>query len=482
MAGEGAGHPVGGDDEHPEPGSVREPESQPDRRRRRLLGAGSAAAVAAAFGLRVDGRALWRSCATAGQQPGSSAPPLPDGPIRWIWTGATTSTSADVRLRPTDGSAAARLALSASAELTHPHWVDGTRADGSPVVRCTATGLEPDTTYHYAPEVDGVLDRGAGGSFRTFPEGPSSFLVAFGGCAQTGSNRAVFDAIADLEPTLFGVIGDFHYADVDTDDVARFHDALDRVLRSPAQSALYRSTSVAYVWDDHDYGTDNADRTAPSRPAAMAAYRQYVPSYELAGPTTSIHQAFTIGRVRFVMTDARSERDPSGLPDDADKSMLGPDQKAWLKAELVRASSTHALVVWIQPVPWTGVAEVGGDSWGGYSTERRELADFLVDEGITNLVMVSGDAHMVAIDDGTNTNLSDRGRLDTPTGGFPLLHVAALDQVGSRKGGPYSHGEFPGGARFGTVEVIDDGSTIDVVLAGRDWRGTPFVEHRVTVR
>ncbi len=383
--------------------------------------------------------------------------------------------------QPTDDSVPARLAVSTDPELTGARLVDGTRMDGSPVVGFDVAGLQPDTTYHYAPELDGVLDRGVGGSFRTFPAGPASFLVAFGGCALTGSNTAVFDAIAELDPLLFGIIGDFHYADIDTADVERFHEALDRVLRSPAQSALYRSTSVAYVWDDHDYGVDNADRTSASRPAAMTAYRHYVPSYELGGPSSALHQAFTIGRVRFVMTDARSDRDPSDLPDDDAKSMLGPEQKAWLKDELVRASSSHAVVVWIQPVPWTGRAEAGDDSWAGYSTERRELADLLVDEGIANLVMVSGDAHMVAIDDGTNTNLSDRGRLDTETGGFPLLHVAALDQVGSTKGGPYSHGEFPGGGRFGTVEVIDDGSTVEVVLAGRDWLGDAFVEHRLTI-
>ena len=73
--------------------------------------------------------------------------------------------------------------------------------------------------------------------------------------------------------------------------------------------------------------------------------------------------------------------------------------------------------------------------------------------------MVSGDAHMIAIDDGTNTNYSD-----TPGPGFPLFNAAALDRPGSIKGGPYSEGTVAGGGQFGTLEIEDTGDTINVLL------------------
>jgi hypothetical protein len=79
--------------------------------------------------------------------------------------------------------------------------------------------------------------------------------------------------------------------------------------------------------------------------------------------------------------------------------------------------------------------------------------------------MISGDAHMVALDDGTNTNYSTKSGK-----GFPLLHAAALDRPGSSRGGPYSHGEFPGTGQFGLVEIIDDGTDVSVVLEGRTWQ------------
>ena len=51
-------------------------------------------------------------------------------------------------------------------------------------------------------------------------------------------------------------------------------------------------------------------------------------------------------------------------------------------------------------------------TWAGFDQERRAIANAISADGILNLVMVGGDAHMVAVDDGTNTDYSnglDRG-------------------------------------------------------------------------
>ena len=91
--------------------------------------------------------------------------------------------------------------------------------------------------------------------------------------------------------------------------------------------------------------------------------------------------------------------------------------------------------------------------------------------------MVSGDSHMVAIDDGSNTDYSTTGNAS-----FPLLQAAALDRPGSVKGGPYSEGAFPGGGQFGLIEVIDTGgTTIEVRLSGLNWAGETRVEYVFSV-
>ena len=155
--------------------------------------------------------------------------------------------------------------------------------------------------------------------------------------------------------------------------------------------------------------------------------------------------------------------------------MLGPAQREWLLDELRRAGR-HALVIWVNPDPWIATARPGEDTWGGYAGERRLIADTIVGAGVRNLMMVSGDAHMVAIDDGTNSGYATGGG-----GGFPLLHAGALDRRGKVKGGPYSEGAHPGPGRFGVVQVDDRGSAVSVELSGRDWHGRTLVRHRFEV-
>ncbi len=141
--------------------------------------------------------------------------------------------------------------------------------------------------------------------------------------------------------------------------------------------------------------------------------------------------------------------------------MLGARATRVVRRRGGSAAEEQALVVWVNPVPWVADEDDGADGWGGRSDERRIIADVIADHRIDNLLMVSGDAHMVAIDDGTNTDYSIDGGA-----GFPLIHAAALDRPGSTKGGPYSEGEVTGGGQYGRVDIDDDGETIRVGL----WR------------
>ena len=69
------------------------------------------------------------------------------------------------------------------------------------------------------------------------------------------------------DPLFFLHVGDFHYENLDGEDPEAYRQAYRDVLASPAQSALYRSTPIAYMWDDHDYGPNNSDRFSPGRRA-----------------------------------------------------------------------------------------------------------------------------------------------------------------------------------------------------------------------
>jgi hypothetical protein len=390
------------------------------------------------------------------------------GPIEWVWSGAVTESSAVVKAKVFSEFGEPRLFLGDA--VVPPRDIS---AGG--IATFHLEGLLPGTSYDYRVSVgDGAV---LGGRFQTFAQGPSSFRFVFGSCARTGSNHRIFETMESLEPLFTLHMGDFHYENIGENDPAEFRRAFDKVLASERQSSLYRSAPIAYIWDDHDYGPNDADGTHPGKPAAVATYGEYVPHYPLERDEGDLRQAFTVGRIRFLLTDVRSHRVPDEAPDGPEKTMLGLAQREWLLSEIEASRGRHALVVWVNPVPW--IAEPGsGHGWGRYDWERRHIADRIVEAGMTGrLLMLSGDGHMVAIDDGTHSNFATNGAAGEK--GFPVMHAAPLDRYARPKGGPYSHGVA--GRRilfglvpiqqFGLAEIRDDGQVLEVSLSGRNESG-----------
>lgn len=406
----------------------------------------------------------------------------------WVWVGAVSDSSAVVHAGWPHEPAQATLPLrlrrtgqlpAQSVEI--PPVEERPAGSLGRMARYTLEGLTPDTSYSYFwIEQDDSTGEDSAGQFRTFPAAgePARFSFAFGSCAQTGSEHPVFDEIRRLQPLFFLHTGDLHYENIAVNDQALYQNAIARVFASTVQNRFFRSFGVSYMWDDHDFGPNNSDSTAASRPAALAAYRSIVPHYPLAltnDPQAPVGQSFTVGRVRFILADLRSARDANKSPDGPQKSMFSHAQRVWFFDELKTARDSHALIVWLSSMPW--IADDGSsDRWSSFSHERRLISDFIVQQNIRNLVLLSGDSHMLAADDGRH----NRYATDAIGPGFPVYHAAALDKSGSVKGGPYSEGAFPGPGQFGLLQVEDFGNRIQVTFEGRNANGEILLKHAFT--
>jgi hypothetical protein len=401
--------------------------------------------------------------------PESSTPPPQSSPVEWMWAGGTRPDGFTIVAGVDTGDVHAQEAELLLARSPEGPWeVAAARVAGNDgVVRFEVDGLPAATSFWYRVATsDGP---GPIGEVATFAGGAADLTIAFSSCARMGSNGAVFDAIRAVDPDVYIVTGDLFYGDIGPNDPDAFRRAYVEALTRPAQAALYRATPIAYVWDDHDYAQNDADSGAASRPAAMEVYRELVPHHPLSGAESPIHQAFTIGRVRVIMTDTRSGRDPDA------GTALGAEQLAWFEAELRAAAERYPLVIWVNPDPWIAGPDPGADHWGGFPQEREHLASLIDSLDFRGFMMLAGDAHMTAIDDGSN-NLY--GGMNP---GFPVFHAGALDRPGSLKGGPYSQGAFPGGGQFGVVEIDDDGTSIGVRLSGRNWANEEIVSYQFVV-
>lgn len=466
--------------------------------------------------------ALPVACAPAAPAPPRS--PIERGPL----CGAVTTNSAVIKAKLATNGATARLVFSRSAELTEPLYsaADTAATNRGKVVAFTLDQLVPDTAYHYALEIDGKIVPEKHGEFRTFPMGPVSFSFAFGSCSLTGSTNKVFDVIRENRPLFYMNDGDWHYEDIRDNVRSRFRAAYDKVLASPPQAKLYRHIPFVYMWDDHDFTGDNSDTSTKAHEATRLTYQEYIPHYPLAAGQgdVPIYQTFTVGRAKFILTDLRSARDKSNKKDDDKKSMLGAAQKEWFKQQLLEANGKYPLIVWVTTVPWLGHSgsnyyrsptnfigymhhtnlparpsakpaiprapdqprppasspPAGEDHWASFSTERRELADFIKTNHIQGVCILHGDSHMLAADDGSN------GDYATDGGGakIPVMCAGPLDNAPSIKGGPYSQGVYKvkkNEGCFGLVNVTDTGGEITVQYSGRNNLNLEKVSLKFTV-
>ena len=329
------------------------------------------------------------------------------------------------------------------------------------------------------------------------------------------SNNKVFDIIAqhsfqdrvnnDKNLSLFIHMGDLHYRNdlpflgVEERNIEDYRKNYDLVMQQERQRNLYQNLPLAYIWDDHDYGSNDANKDYGLKNCAALAYREQFPHYDLED-AGAIYQSFIIGRVRFIMTDCRFYREPiepkekrQKYPDcqiDLEqldnetspyKTLLGNKQRKWLLGQLCEAkkqqeTNQEGLTIWVNSVPWIGDQnDPKTESWNQYHDERATIANFIEKEGINKLLMLSGDAHMLAIDDGKagttrNCYASEGG------GSFPIIQAAALSSRGSVKGGPYNgekyivdktdskhkDGAIPGSGQWGLLNFQDYGDKIEV--------------------
>lgn len=383
------------------------------------------------------------------------------------WSGAVTHDSARVKARLSQtGAASLHLFEEGQAKPRIVGPVATTEVRDF-IVDFAITGLRAGTKYEYVLEVDGQLNMSLRGAFRTFPAPGSaaSFSFAFASCAESGSTHEVFDVIRAQNPLFFMNVGDFHYADIETNDINAYRSALRGTYALARQRDLYRNVPLVHTWDDHDFGYEFAVK--PNKAAARLSYQEYQCHYPLAAGQgdVPIYQSFVVGRARVIVTDQRSEFLPG-------QQMLGRKQMEWFKNQLLAAKDKQPVIFWVSSMPWIGSTK---DNWSVAGSERKEIANFIKQNDIKGLCILSGDAHMLAYDDGANADYADGGGPK-----IPVYQGASLDRPGSTKGGPYSGGTHPGRGQFGSIQVEDLGNRINVKFSGRRMQ-SEIISHSFSV-
>lgn len=410
--------------------------------------------------------------------------------VQYLWTGTPSASGAVVSAKiNAPGAASTRVAISTSASLTSPTYSSAVVPDATHrVAKFTLTGLSASTTYYYGIEIDGTLDTGTVGRFTTAASGTNvSHVVAIGCCSNYDSDLA-FTAIANMnpKPLFFLHTGDFQYMDIAAPTEAQFVASIDTTFARAVRKSLHRDIPLVYTWDDHDFGAndtvgrDAGNNVTSTRINAVTAFRKMVP-VTLASATASdaVYYSFIIGRVRYVVSDLRSDKTNQSATDNSSKTMMGATQKTWFKNEIVAAKAAGQVVAWVNGTPWVAATSAGADTWAGYNTERVEIADYIKAQAMTGKVFIlSGDMHALAIHTGA----------DYATGGggaIPVFHPGPLSMTATIKGGPYTYGPYPASGsatmyQYGVMTVTDTGTSLTINWKGYSSDGTERMSHTFT--
>lgn len=350
---------------------------------------------------------------------------------------------------------------------------------------------------HYELEIDGQAIRPQ--TVQSFnlmpaPESPANFKVAFGSCINPirVPLQPIWTQVAVFNPDALLLIGDNNYmpmrpgayeAPESTINfaLARYH----RYLRDiPGLRSVLATTPTYAIWDDHDFGPNNSDRTFQWRDLTLDLFKKYWPNPSAGtAETPGIFYSFKIADVEFFMLDDRYHRDPNEAHDRA--TMLGAGQLAWLKDQLKASTATFKVIV--NGHTMTIDRRDAGEYWANFGTERDDFLNWMFSEGIDGVFFISGDWHVGSL-----------SRIDFSREGYPLYElissnagvhsVEADDHQYKRNRQVTGHNRrFDGPIvndildyNFGLLEFSGDEGSRTVTLKLIDHRGEVRVAHLLT--
>ncbi len=237
-------------------------------------------------------------------------------------------------------------------------------------------------------------------TFRTppLPGQAEELLIGFGSCTSLWGpdpSQPVFRSLNAVHPQAFLWIGDNIYYGREGEEWAspakmRSRWGLQRAV-SHLQPFLRRTSHYA-VWDDHDYGPDNSDKTyAHARLSLDLHQRWWANPGAGSGGEPGVWHRFRRGRVEFFLLDLRSHRDPDLQVDSMRKTQLGAEQWAWLEQGLRQSDADFKGIISSVQVLAT---HHDFESWSMFPEDRARLFGLLEEAQISGVFLLSGDRHI----------------------------------------------------------------------------------------
>jgi len=278
------------------------------------------------------------------------------------------------------------------------------------IARFTISSLDFGTRYDYEVYLDDqLLKLPYEASFQTqqmwrYRTDPPSFKIAIGSCMYIndtpfdrpgnpyGSGYEVLKTLAAQKPEAMLWLGDNTYyreADWVTETGMRYRYAHTRAVSELQQ--LLASTHNYAIWDDHDFGPNDSDRSFRGREASLRIFKDYWANQSYGTmETPGVFFRFEWGDVEFFMLDDRFHRTPNNMPVNYERVMFGDAQMRWLMESLKNSRATFKIIAggnqMINPMAMF-------EAFANYPQEQQKLLNFIRDARIEGVLFLSGDRH-----------------------------------------------------------------------------------------
>jgi alkaline phosphatase D len=250
-------------------------------------------------------------------------------------------------------------------------------------------------------------------------------LIAFGSCADQDKPQPVLIQVKERNPDVFCWLGDNIYAD--TKNMKVMQRKYTKLGCKPEFRELNKGTHFLAVWDDHDYGQNDAGKEYPMKEESKNIFLDFwsEPSASERWNHPGIYHTETYGtagrRVQFIMLDTRTFRDPllpANGPEwkndyrpnyDSTATFLGAEQWAWLREVLLQPADLRVVMSSNQ----FGITYNGWEAWANVPIEKNRMINLIKETHANGVVFISGDVHWAEI---------SKQPVD---GGYPLYDITS---------------------------------------------------------
>lgn len=290
--------------------------------------------------------------------------------------------------------------------------------------------------------------------------------IAIGSCNRQNEDQSIWQNISDEQPDLWIWLGDNIYGD--TEDMELLQQKYSQQKQNSLYQQFIQDTPVIGIWDDHDYGVNDGDKTYPMRAESQALMMDFldVPKDSPFRDQAGTYQSYLFGnegkQVKVILLDTRYFRDEleknngyQRYKPNLNGDILGEAQWTWLEQELKNSTADINLIgSGIQVIP----AEHGFEKWANFPQARKRLLDLIAQIQPKKTILLSGDRHLSEFSQLAITGMEDELYEFTSSG---LTH--SYDSF-SGEPNPYRTGEVVSDRSYGLIVIDWAGAEPDIRL------------------